>query len=216
VSFGEQIAMAGHGRRRVRPTAPVGLIQALSRVLMPGVTIPALRRVSSKLSLDGFAGATGRRITAFDTVYPKLQDKESVMKPNRISLAVVSLLCAVGVCCAQNIANGNRPLNMDVNEMDANHDGMITKAEFAAYGEKIWTLISHGKSKVRVETASTDFATGNMSMKVNDMDTNHDGFITHAEFIAYGSKMFDKVKSPQGDLSLQDATKYFASGGHAP
>ena len=138
------------------------------------------------------------------------------MKPNKLSLAVIVFICASGASPAQNIANGNHPLNMDVNEMDANHDGMITKEEFAAYGEKIWALISHGASKVRVETASTDFATGNMSMKVNEMDTNHDGFITHAEFMAYGAHAFDKVKSPKGDLSLQDATKYFASGGHAP
>ena len=142
-------------------------------------------------------------------------EQESVMKLDQISLAVIVFVCASGLSPARNIANGNHPLNMDVNEMDANHDGMITQEEFAAYGEKIWTLISHGAAKVRVETASTDFATGNMSMKVNEMDKNHDGFLTHAEFMAYGARAFDKVKSPKGDLSLQDATKHFASGGHA-
>lgn len=130
--------------------------------------------------------------------------------------SVVVLLGAVGTAQSQNIANGNRPLNMDVNEMDANHDGMITKDEFGAYGEKIWKLISHGKDKVSVDSASTDFATGNMSMKVNDMDANHDGFITHDEFMAYGAKMFDKMKSPKGDMTTSDATKYFASGNMKP
>jgi hypothetical protein len=138
------------------------------------------------------------------------------MSRTRLILSVTFLLGASCAAQAQNIANGNKPLNLDVNVMDANHDGMITKEEFAAYGEKIWKQISHGKSKVSVDSASTDFATGNMSMKVNDMDANHDGFITHDEFIAYGSKMFDSVKSPKGDLSTADATKYFASGNRAP
>lgn len=135
------------------------------------------------------------------------------MKMIHLGLFALCLIACASTSSAQNIANGNRPLNMDVNEMDANHDGMVTKAEFGVYGEKIWALISHGASKVPVETASTDFATGNMSLNVNQMDANRDGFITHDEFIAYCSREFDKVKSPKGDLSLTDVTKYFASGG---
>jgi EF hand len=117
---------------------------------------------------------------------------------------------------AQNIARGTQPLNVDVNEMDANHDGVITKDEFAAYGEKIWKVISRGKATVPVDTAATDFATGNMSMKVHEMDTNHDGVITHEEFINYGSKYFDKAQKPAGPLTLADATKYFATGNKKP
>ena len=117
---------------------------------------------------------------------------------------------------AQDIARGNMPMHMDVNAMDSNHDGMITKEEFSAYGEKIWKAISHGKSTVPVDTAAADFATGNMAMKAQDMDVDHDGSISHDEFINYGSAAFDKVKNPGGMLTLADTTKYFATGNMKP
>jgi Ca2+-binding EF-hand superfamily protein len=116
---------------------------------------------------------------------------------------------------AQDLATGDKPLVMDVAEMDMNHDGMISRDEFAAYGEKIWKAISHGAETVRVEAAGTDFATGNMSMKVLDMDTDHDGTISHAEFMEYGARAFDKVKDARGGLTLRDTESYFASGNRA-
>jgi EF hand len=117
---------------------------------------------------------------------------------------------------SQDIARGNMPLRMDVNAMDTNHDGMISKEEFAAYGETIWTIISRGKSTVAVDTAATDFATANMAMKAQDMDTDHDGTIPHEEFITYGSKAFDKVKAPSGMLTLAETTKNFSTGNRQP
>jgi hypothetical protein len=132
-----------------------------------------------------------------------------------VTLVISALLLGSGAATtgrAQEFATGNKPLNMDVDAMDTNHDGIISKDEFAAYGEKVWTAISHGAPTVRVDDAGTAFATGNMTMKVEEMDTNHDGFISRSEFMAYGSRAFDKVKDQHGNLTLQDATKYFASG----
>ncbi len=136
------------------------------------------------------------------------------MKQQTLSvLSAAFLVIAVSAqSSSQDIANGNMPMHMDVNAMDTNHDGMISKEEFAAYGEKIWKAISHGKPTVPVDAASIDFATGNMAMNAQDMDTDHDGTISHAEFMAYGSKAFDKVKNPKGMLTLQDTTKYFSTG----
>jgi hypothetical protein len=144
--------------------------------------------------------------------------RENDMK--RQNLWLLSMVLMTTAASAQtpsdDIARGNMPKQMDVNEMDANHDGMITKAEFAAYGEKIWKVISHGKPTVPVDIAATDFATGHMAMNTQDMDADHDGTISHEEFVAYASKAFDKVKNPQGKLTLSDTTKYFATGNMKP
>jgi hypothetical protein len=48
------------------------------------------------------------------------------------------------------------------------------------------------------------------------MDTDHDGTITHKEFMTYGANAFDKVKNPKGQLSLSDTTKYFSTGNMKP
>jgi hypothetical protein len=117
---------------------------------------------------------------------------------------------------SQDIARGNMPMHMDVKAMDTNHDGMISKDEFAAYGEKIWQVISRGSATVAVSTAAIDFATGNMAMNAQEMDTDHDGSLSHAEFIAYGSRAFDSVKNPKGMLTLSDTTKYFSTGNSKP
>jgi EF hand/EF-hand domain pair len=135
-------------------------------------------------------------------------------------MAMIGSIALAGFAAAQtpsdDIARGNMPMHMDVNEMDSNHDGMISKAEFAAYGEKIWKTISHGKATVPVNTAAVDFATGNMAMKADEMDTDHDGSITHKEFMDYGAKAFDTVKNPSGMLTLADTTKYFSTGNMKP
>jgi hypothetical protein len=130
--------------------------------------------------------------------------------------AVLMAAPAFSQAPSQDIARGNMPMHMDVNAMDANHDGMISKEEFAAYGEKIWQVISRGKPTVAVSTAAIDFATGNMAMNAQDMDTDHDGSISHEEFIAYGSKAFDSVKNPKGMLTLSDTTRYFSTGNKQP
>jgi hypothetical protein len=138
----------------------------------------------------------------------------------RLTLLSLSTILFAGLGSAQspsqNIATGNMPMHMDVNAMDTNHDGMISKEEFTAYGEKMWAIMSHGKATVPVETAAVDFATGNMAMNAQDMDTDHDGSITREEFLTYGAKAFDKVKNPSGKLSLADTTKYFSTGNMKP
>jgi hypothetical protein len=138
----------------------------------------------------------------------------------RLMLMTMGMALIMGPAFAQtssqDIARGNMPMHMDVNAMDANHDGLISKEEFAAYGEKIWQVISRGKPTVPVSTAAIDFATGNMAMNAEEMDSDHDGSISHEEFIAYGSKAFDSVKNPKGMLTLSDTTRYFSTGNRQP
>jgi hypothetical protein len=133
-----------------------------------------------------------------------------------VSILALSIGTALAQAQSHDVATGNMPLHMDVNVMDANHDGVISKEEFRAYGEKIWKVISHGAPTVRDDSAATDFATGHMAMNVQEMDTDHDGTISHEEFIAYGSSAFDKVKDKNGMLTLTDTTRYFATGNMKP
>src|ERR1700733_10002027 len=89
-------------------------------------------------------------------------------------------------------ANGN--MHFDVSEMDANHDGMISKDEFMKYGETMWSRMAQGKDSISVAEAGKDFATGNMRFSAKAMDTDHDGTITKDEFMKYGEAMWNKSK----------------------
>jgi len=57
-------------------------------------------------------------------------------------------------------ANGN--MSFDIKEMDANHDGMISKDEFMKYGEGKWNKMSKGSPQMTVADATKDFSRGNM------------------------------------------------------
>ena len=134
----------------------------------------------------------------------------------KLTIALASMIAGAGTALAQSsdFATGN--MHMDVKAMDTNHDQMISRKEFAAYGEKMWRIMSKGKSSVPVHDAAQDFATGNMPFSAEDMDTDHDGSVSKAEFMAYGGKQFDKVKDANGMLSVADATKYFSTGNMNP
>ncbi len=131
-------------------------------------------------------------------------------------IALASSLAFISFAQAQSndFATGN--MHMDVKAMDTNGDQMISREEFAAYGEKMWKIMSKGKATIPVGDAAQDFATGNMPFVAKDMDTDHDGTISKAEFLKYGGKQFDRVKDANGMLSIADATKYFAQGNMPP
>jgi EF hand len=110
-----------------------------------------------------------------------------------------------------NFASGN--MHFDVNEMDANHDGMVTFEEYAAYGEVMWKRMAQGKDTLPVKTAAGDFANGNMKMSAKDMDTDHDGSISKDEFMSYAKAQWDKQhKDDKGMIAVADAAKDFSRG----
>jgi hypothetical protein len=112
---------------------------------------------------------------------------------------------------------GRGHMHFDVTEMDANHDGMITKDEFVAYGATMWDRMSGGKDTITVADAGKDFASGNMRFDAKAMDADHDGTISKDEFMKYGEAKWNKMaKDNKGMMSVADASKDFSRGNMNP
>jgi Ca2+-binding EF-hand superfamily protein len=135
--------------------------------------------------------------------------------------AIFTLAALLGVSSVfaadpSDFARGNM-MRFDVAEMDANHDGMISKDEFMAYGETMWGRMSGGKDSVSVADAGKDFASGNMNFNAKAMDTDHDGTISKDEFMKYGEAKWNKMDSAgKGMMSVADASKDFSRGNMHP
>jgi Ca2+-binding EF-hand superfamily protein len=139
------------------------------------------------------------------------------MNKVRSVLFLAALLSArVGLAAdAGDFARGN--MHFDVAEMDTNHDGMITKDEFMAYGETMWSRMTQGKDTVSVADAGKDFANGNMRFDAKAMDADHDGTITKDEFMKYGEAKWNKMpRDANGMMSVADAAKDFSRGNMHP
>jgi Ca2+-binding EF-hand superfamily protein len=124
-----------------------------------------------------------------------------------------ALLLVAGVAGAQStndFATGN--MHFDAKDMDTNHDGMVSKDEMMAYGEKMWGMMTKGASTLSVTDAAKDFAQGNLRFNVRAMDADHDGTITKDEFMKYTAAKFDKMKGSNGMVSVADASTAFSRG----
>jgi len=116
-----------------------------------------------------------------------------------------------------------------MHKMDANGDGMVSKDEWLAFQERSFAMLDKGKSgKVDAkEFISTDggdmvsFATGGYARglrtktMMHKIDTDADGTVSHDEFIAYQTKVFDMMDTStthKGMLGKEEIM--FATGGN--
>jgi Ca2+-binding EF-hand superfamily protein len=142
---------------------------------------------------------------------------EAIMKKLQSFVLIAALLSTRTVLAADaaEFARGN--MNFDVKEMDANHDGMVSKDEFMQYGETMWSRMTQGgKDTLSVADAGRDFATGHMRFNAKLMDTDHDGTITKDEFMKYGEAMWDKMAKGAATMPIADAAKNFSRGNMHP
>lgn len=122
------------------------------------------------------------------------------------------LLLQAGAALAQSneFATGN--MHFDAKDMDTNGDHMISRDEMLAYAEKQWDMMAHGKDTLPIAVAAKDFATGGVNWKARSIDTDHDGSISKAEFVAFAGKKFDSMKKTDNMVSVADMARSFARG----
>lgn len=130
-------------------------------------------------------------------------------------ISAASLLLAGGAYAQSNeFATGN--MHFDAKAMDTNGDHMITREEMAQYATKMWEEMSGGKDTLPIAAAAKDFASGGVNFKARAIDTDHDGTISKAEFLAYTDKKFDKMKKTDNMVSVDDMAHAIARGNTQP
>ena len=133
------------------------------------------------------------------------------MRTLRLAFVGISFLTAGGVYAQSNeIATGN--MHFDAKDMDTNGDHMITREEMQAYAEKQWGQMSQGKDTIPISAAAKDFATGGVNFNARKIDTDHDGSISKAEFLAFTGKKFDGMKKTDNMVSVADMGRAIARG----
>ena len=133
----------------------------------------------------------------------------------RLMISAASLLLAGGAYAQSNdFATGN--MHFDAKDMDTNGDHMITRDEMIAYAEKSWDQMAQGKDTLPISVAAKDFASGGVNFKARAIDTDHDGTISKAEFVAYAGKKFDSMKKTDNMVSVADMAKAIARGNKNP
>lgn len=123
--------------------------------------------------------------------------------------ALALLLCNIAL--AQNdFATGN--MHFDAHEMDTNGDQMISREEMLAYAEKTWEMMAQGKASISIDAAARDFASGGVSFDAHAIDTDHDGTISKAEYVAYSGRKFDSMAHDKRLVPVEEMAKAFARG----
>jgi hypothetical protein len=129
----------------------------------------------------------------------------------RLIISAASLLLAGGAYAQSNeFATGN--MHFDAKDMDTDGDHMITRDEMIAYAGKTWDMMAQGKDSIPIAVAAKDFATGGVNFRARAIDTDHDGSITKAEFVAYAGKKFDTMKKTDNMVSVDDMAHAIARG----
>ena len=114
-------------------------------------------------------------------------------------------------------------------KMDTDGDHMMSKAEWLAFQEKVFTMLDKNKTglldaKTFVDKTGGDvatFATGGYARglrstaMMHKIDADNDGTISHDEYIAYQSKVFDMLDistSHKGKVGKEEVM--LATGGY--
>jgi hypothetical protein len=137
-----------------------------------------------------------------------------IRRMSPVSAFVAALMCAplasaddMASFATGGYARGLRTMG-EMHKIDTDGDGSISKAEWLAYQEKVFAALDKNKTGAVDEkeflSPSSDlatFATGGYARglqtkaMMHRIDTDGDGTVSHDEFIAYQSKVFDMMDS---------------------
>jgi Ca2+-binding EF-hand superfamily protein len=113
-----------------------------------------------------------------------------------------------------------------MHRMDTNHDNMVSRKEWIAFQNRVFTMIDRQKmGEVDAsEYASASpyvavFATGGYASTLltremfKNIDTNGDGKISRQEFLRYQLQIFDLMDTSRTHKGLLGPGQFFATGG---
>jgi Ca2+-binding EF-hand superfamily protein len=144
------------------------------------------------------------------------------MKSSISAAVAVSVLALVGVAYAGSKSgpDGHRGFGAHgFAEVDANHDGKLTREEFQAHQEQLWSEADSNKDGAvtleEVQQARARRAEKRVTERFQKLDVNHDGRVTQQEAAHMPAKRYARLDvNTDGALTLDEFKAARGMGRH--